>query len=93
MGSDDMVMPLNELERRAIEQAMRQCQGSASEAARRLNISQATIYRKLKAHGLDDLRRRPMAMEAQTARFISLAGHPQPDSLCLKQPESPEVPV
>lgn len=93
MGSDDMVMPLNELERRAIEQAMRQCQGSASEAARRLNISQATIYRKLKAHGLDDLRRRPMAMEGQTARFISLAGHPQPDSLCLKQPESPEVPV
>ncbi len=46
------IVPLMELERRAIEHAVTLCKGSAAEAARRLGISQATIYRKLKTYGL-----------------------------------------
>ena len=46
------VLPLAELERRAIAHALKVCGGSRKEAADRLEISQATIYRKLKAYGL-----------------------------------------
>jgi two-component system repressor protein LuxO len=49
------IVPLAEMERRAIEHAMRACGGSAAEAARRLQISNATIYRKLKEYALADL--------------------------------------
>jgi DNA-binding NtrC family response regulator len=46
------VLPLTELERMAIEHALRVCQGSREEAARALGISPATIYRKLKQYGI-----------------------------------------
>ncbi len=39
---------LRALERQAIEQALRDCQGSVSRAARRLGIHRSTLYRKLK---------------------------------------------
>jgi DNA-binding NtrC family response regulator len=45
------VLPLAEVELRAMERAIRLCNGSVSEAARRLNISPATIYRRFKAAG------------------------------------------
>jgi two-component system repressor protein LuxO len=48
-----IVFPLAELEKRAIEHALRVCNGSASEAARLLGISAATVYRKLKTYGLE----------------------------------------
>jgi DNA-binding NtrC family response regulator len=45
------ILPLAEVELRAMERAIRLCNGSISEAARRLNISPATIYRRFKAAG------------------------------------------
>ena len=51
LGSDDTeIVRLDELERRAIERAIRICDGSAYEAARKLGISSATIYRKIKMY-------------------------------------------
>jgi two-component system repressor protein LuxO len=47
--AETVVLPLAELEKRAIEHALRVCEGSATEAARLLGISAATIYRKVKS--------------------------------------------
>jgi two-component system, repressor protein LuxO len=45
------IRPLADVERRAIEHALRVCGGSVPRAARGLGVSEATIYRKLKAYG------------------------------------------
>jgi DNA-binding NtrC family response regulator len=42
------IIPLDELEKRAIAHALKACNGSASLAARHLGVSPATIYRKIK---------------------------------------------
>jgi DNA-binding NtrC family response regulator len=52
--ASQIVFPLAELEKRAIEHALRVCKGSATEAARLLGVSAATVYRKLKSYGLGD---------------------------------------
>jgi len=44
------ILTIDELERRAILRAVQLCGGSAAQAARALGISEATIYRKLKAY-------------------------------------------
>ncbi len=46
-GDADSGADLRALERRAIEQALRACQGNVSRAARRLGIHRSTLYRKL----------------------------------------------
>ena len=48
--SSSEIIPLDQLERQAIENALHICNGSAAEAARRLNISTATIYRRIKQY-------------------------------------------
>ena len=53
LGDDSTVFPLAELEKRAIEHALRVCSGSATEAARLLGISPATVYRKIKSYGIE----------------------------------------
>jgi DNA-binding NtrC family response regulator len=50
--TQEQIVPLEDLERMAIEQAIRLCHGTAAQAARRLGISEATIYRKLKGYQL-----------------------------------------
>ena len=45
------IVPIRVLERRAIEHALSVC-GSVAQAARRLGISEATIYRKIKRYQL-----------------------------------------
>jgi two-component system nitrogen regulation response regulator GlnG len=47
------ILPLAVLERRAIEHALTLHPHSAAEAARRLGISQATIYRKIKEYAIN----------------------------------------
>ena len=47
------IVPLAEVERNAIESALRAFHGSVPDAAFALQVSQATIYRKLKAFGID----------------------------------------
>jgi two-component system repressor protein LuxO len=49
--SGSEIVPMSELEKRAIEHALRCC-GSAYEAARQLGISKATIYRKIKLYDI-----------------------------------------
>ena len=41
-----------ERERAALDEAMRLAQGNVSEAARRLGVSRAALYRRLEKHGL-----------------------------------------
>ncbi len=50
--SGSHIVPLEELERMAIEHALAVCNGSPSEAASHLGISSATIYRKIKTYKL-----------------------------------------
>lgn len=49
---DADIVPLAEMERQAILQALLQVGGDKSEAARRLGIGKSTLYRKLKRYGL-----------------------------------------
>ncbi|MBI4124661.1 MAG: sigma-54-dependent Fis family transcriptional regulator, partial [Deltaproteobacteria bacterium] len=46
------VLPLNMVERYAIEQAFKACTGNVAKTARRLKIGQATLYRKLRQYGI-----------------------------------------
>ncbi len=48
--SGDMIYPLSELERKAILHALEVCSGSPGLAAKKLGISAATIYRKIKSY-------------------------------------------
>jgi len=50
----DEVLPLEELERRAILRALRESGGDKLAAARLLGIGKTTLYRKLKEHGIAD---------------------------------------
>ena len=45
-------MTLEEIEKRLIEQTMRQLNGNANEAAKRLGLSRSALYRRLEKHGL-----------------------------------------
>ena len=45
-------MTLAERERAALDEALREAQGNISEAARRLGVSRAALYRRLDKHGL-----------------------------------------
>ena len=47
-----MILPIKEIEKRAIQRALSICRGNVSQAARRLQIGQATLYRKLKKYDL-----------------------------------------
>ena len=46
------VIPLELVEKYAIESALKRCMGNVGEAARKLKIGQATLYRKIKQYGL-----------------------------------------
>ena len=46
------VLRLHELEKQAILQALKVCQGNIGEASRKLGLGQATLYRKIKKYGL-----------------------------------------
>lgn len=50
--TSDQIVPLGELERLAIIHALGVCNGSPGVAAKKLGISPATIYRKIKAYGI-----------------------------------------
>jgi DNA-binding NtrC family response regulator len=52
LGSDGVILPMHEIERRAVQRALSICRGNVSQAARRLQIGQATLYRKIKKYEL-----------------------------------------
>lgn len=47
------VIPLDELEKQAIEMALMTFHGNISVVAKKLNVGQATLYRKVKKYGLE----------------------------------------
>ena len=49
----DRFVPLDEMERRMIVSALERFEGNRRSAARALNISERTLYRKIKEYGLD----------------------------------------
>lgn len=51
-GNTESIMPLNLVEKYAIEAALEKCTGNVGEAAKRLKIGQATLYRKIRQYGL-----------------------------------------
>jgi len=46
------ILPLSEVEKRAISRALEVTEGNISEAARRLQVGRTTLYRKIDAYGL-----------------------------------------
>ncbi len=46
------IVPLKQVERYAIENALRRCMGDVITAAKKLGIGQATLYRKIKKYGI-----------------------------------------
>ncbi len=48
------IIPLELVEKYAIEAALKRCMGNVAEAARKLKIGQATLYRKIKEYGLKE---------------------------------------
>ena len=52
LGEEGVILTMEELERRAIQRALSICGGNVSQAARRLQIGQATLYRKIKKFSL-----------------------------------------
>ena len=48
----DKILPMAEVEKRAIEHALRATKGNVPAAARKLQIGQATIYRKIKSYSI-----------------------------------------
>jgi len=51
-AEEKKVVPLDDLERQAIEMALMQYRGNVSVAAKKLQIGQATLYRKVKKYGI-----------------------------------------
>jgi two-component system repressor protein LuxO len=49
VSSPDQIRPLLEIEKQAIEEAIRICQDNVPLAAARLGVSPSTLYRKLKS--------------------------------------------
>ncbi len=58
-AAPDGIVPLKDVERRAIQGALKQLGGNMSLAAKRLGIGRATLYRKLVEYGLGDTTRPP----------------------------------
>jgi len=48
------ILPLHEMERLHIQKTLALCSGNKTEAARALGISRRTLYRKMRAYGLED---------------------------------------
>lgn len=52
VGDDKIIVPLEDLERRAIEAALLKFHGNVAVVAKKLKIGQATLYRKVKKFGI-----------------------------------------
>ncbi len=57
-------IPLRQLEKSAVEQTLRLCRGNKSETARRLGISEKSVYNKIKRLGIEEIGGRPSESES-----------------------------
>jgi len=48
------VIPIDQMEKEAIKNALDQTRGNKREAARKLNISERTLYRKIKEYDIQN---------------------------------------
>jgi len=53
----DVILPFTEVEKREIARALRICGWNVAKAAERLELGQATLYRKIKKYGIRLLRK------------------------------------
>ena len=51
-AGDESMSPLEQAEKNAIQAALESCEANVTETARRLQISKATLYRKLEKYGI-----------------------------------------
>ncbi len=49
---ENEILTLEQIEKNAIERALKKCEGNILEAARRLKVGQATLYRKIRKFGI-----------------------------------------
>lgn len=71
----DEVIPLRDLERRAIERALHATNGSVTKAAKLLGIGRATLYRRLSSPEMADLRAIRGNGQAVPPESMSAMGH------------------
>jgi len=50
--ADEGLRPIDQIEKQAIEEALKRSRGNVREAARTLGLGQATVYRKIKRYGI-----------------------------------------
>ena len=50
--TEEIILPWPEMERRAIDRALRICDWNAVRAAEALGLGKATVYRKIKKYGI-----------------------------------------
>jgi transcriptional regulator of acetoin/glycerol metabolism len=60
MAQPDIVQPPEMCERDAIVRALQLTKGNKQQAAKLLQMSRGTLYRRLRDHGLEKLIRRPL---------------------------------
>ena len=61
----DVILPFTEVEKREIARALRICGWNVAKAAERLELGQATLYRKIKKYGIRLLRKQREATTAE----------------------------
>ncbi|WP_428263733.1 helix-turn-helix domain-containing protein [Haliangium sp.] len=69
----DEVVPIRDLERQAIERALRATRGSVTKAAKLLGIGRATLYRRLASPDMADIRARRNGEPVTPANMSSLS--------------------
>jgi len=52
LSPEEPVLPLEEVERRAFEHALRHCAGNVAQAAKALGVAKGTFYSKMRRYGL-----------------------------------------
>ncbi|HCU23427.1 MAG TPA: hypothetical protein DF383_00275 [Deltaproteobacteria bacterium] len=53
LSAEKEILTLEQIEKQAIQSALKKCEGNVPEAARRLKVGQATLYRKIRKFGID----------------------------------------
>jgi transcriptional regulator with PAS, ATPase and Fis domain len=92
-GETKVILPLAEVEKRAILQAIERSQGSVSKAAEALGVSKVTIYAKLRSWGMHPRDRVEEGSEGPTSARWSYRAMPIADESAPSLPASGTTPI
>jgi transcriptional regulator with PAS, ATPase and Fis domain len=92
-GVDQPIMPLAEVEKRAILHAIERFQGSVSKAAEALGVSKVTIYAKLRSWGMHPRDRNDDSGEGPTSGRWSYRSIPVAEDSAASLPASETTPI